>query len=203
MNHTEDGVFLRRRRRLRKSSIILSCILIVTSVFCSCFFIVKTYALPQTKSLLEESALQENNGSTDSAESDNAQTEEEEPADEDAEAESTPQEDDSVDKPNESVNDEVQVIGETVLLKPLDITMLKVDASNIEYYLGWQYGYYVVGIHSARLPETLLYARFLEAGPCKTLESAMLYMKEMNSGEKLSFTFETEAGIITYIFVKE
>ena len=202
MNHTEDGVFLRRRRRLRKSSIILSCILIVTSVFCSCFFIVKTYALPQTESLLEESALQKNNGSTDSAESDNAQIEKE-PANEDAEAESTPQEDDSVDKPNESVNDEVQVIGETVLLKPLDITMLKVDASNIEYYLGWQYGYYVVAIHSARLPETLLYARFLEAGPCKTLESAMLYMKEMNSGEKLSFTFETEAGVITYTFVKE
>ena len=202
MNHTEDRVFLRRRRRLRKSSIILSCILIVTSVFCSCFFIVKTYALPQTKSLLEESALQENNGSTDSAESDNAQTEEK-PADEDAEAESTPQEDDSVDKPNESVNDEVQVIGETVLLKPLHITMLKVDASNIEYYLCWQYGNYVVAIHSASLPKTLLYARFLKAGPCKTLESAMLYMKEMNSGEKLSFTFETEAGIITYIFVKE
>lgn len=202
MNHTEDRVFLRRRRRLRKSSIILSCILIVTSVFCSCFFIVKTYALPQTKSLLEESALQENNGSTDSAESDNAQTEEE-PADEDAEAESTPPKDGSVDKPNESVNDEVQVIGETVLLKPLNITMLKVDASNIEYYLGWQYGYYVVAIHSARLPETLLYARFLKAGPCKTLESAMLYIKEMNSGEKLSFTFETEAGVITYTFVKE
>ena len=203
MNHTEDGVFLRRRRRLRKSSIILSCILIVTSVVCSCFFIVKTYALPQTKSLLEESALQENNGSTNSAESDNAQTEEKEPADEDAEAESTPPKDGSVDKPNESVHDEVQVIGETVLLKPLHITMLKVDASNIEYYLGWQYGYYVVGIHSAGLPKTLLYARFLKAGPCKTLESAMLYMKEMNSGEKLSFTFETEAGIITYIFVKE
>ena len=202
MNHTEDGVFLRRRRRLRKSSIILSCILIVTSIFCSCFFIVKTYALPQTESLLEESALQKNNGSTDSAESDNAQIEKE-PADEDAEAESTPPKDDSVDKPNESVHDEVQVIGETVLLKPLNITMLKVDASNIEYYLGWQYGYYVVGIHSASLPKTLLYARFLEAGPCKTLESAMLYMKEMNSGEKLSFTFETEADIITYTFVKE